>query len=434
MASLLAAATKGTRFAVVRVACDSDHSEPTCPSLDMKEQLLGFFDALRQAGLAPSVSESLDAAAAVAPPASSGRSCARRWRPRLVKDHAERAVVRRRVRPLLRRCRRERRRAASAAAAPREGDGSGRGGPAAGRAAQPQRRRRRAGEEERREQRAGEPRERSAHGARAGPAARAARASRSAPWTGTRSRRCAIWSPSSAAACACAGRAAWRRAKRGRLDLRRTIRRALSRGGVPIELLLRAPRPGKTDLLALVDLSYSTATAAEFLLALLAPARRFFRRVQLARLRRPPVPRCRSRVATSSRTSRSTSTRAPTSARCCRLLDERYDVGLGRNTVLLVLGDARNNRRPPRADLLPRLRRRVRRSCGSTPSRASAGTPATASWRRTNGTATRCWQRAARARWARPWTSWHGGSRSRLLKNQPAPAVRLRLDLPTPPC
>ena len=71
------------------------------------------------------------------------------------------------------------------------------------------------------------------------------------------------------------------RAAHGRLDLRRTIRRALSRGGVPIELLLRPPRPGKSDLLALVDLSYSTATAAEFLLALLAPARRFFRRVTL---------------------------------------------------------------------------------------------------------------------------------------------------------
>src|SRR5262249_59041221 len=68
------------------------------------------------------------------------------------------------------------------------------------------------------------------------------------------------------------------RATRGRLDMRRTIRRALSRGGVPIELLMRAPRPGKAELLALVDLSYSTSTAAQFLLALLAPAQRFFRR------------------------------------------------------------------------------------------------------------------------------------------------------------
>ena len=34
---------------------------------------------------------------------------------------------------------------------------------------------------------------------------------------------------------------------------------------------------------------------------------------------------------------------------------------LGVDTVLLVLGDARNNRRPPRADLLAAARARVRR-------------------------------------------------------------------------
>src|SRR5262249_13328067 len=40
---------------------------------------------------------------------------------------------------------------------------------------------------------------------------------------------------------------------------------------------------------------------------------------------------------------------------------ERGDLGpFGRNTLLLVLGDARNNRRPPRADVLGRLRARVR--------------------------------------------------------------------------
>jgi len=43
-----------------------------------------------------------------------------------------------------------------------------------------------------------------------------------------------------------------------------------------------------------------------------------------------------------------------------RLLAERPDVVLGRNTGLLILGDARNNRRPPRADLLQRMHRQVR--------------------------------------------------------------------------
>jgi hypothetical protein len=42
------------------------------------------------------------------------------------------------------------------------------------------------------------------------------------------------------------------------------------------------------------------------------------------------------------------------------LVDE-HGPSLGADTVLLILGDARNNRRPPRADLLAAARARVRR-------------------------------------------------------------------------
>jgi len=51
---------------------------------------------------------------------------------------------------------------------------------------------------------------------------------------------------------------------------------------------------------------------------------------------------------------------------------------LGSDTVLLVLGDARNNRRPPRADLLATARSGCVACCGSIPIRPSAGTAATA--------------------------------------------------------
>ena len=71
--------------------------------------------------------------------------------------------------------------------------------------------------------------------------------------------------------------------------------------------------------------------------------------------------RCRSNAATSCRTNRSTSTRAPTLGRVLGELVTRADLRLSRSTLLLVLGDARNNHRPPRADLLARLRATVRR-------------------------------------------------------------------------
>ena len=124
--------------------------------------------------------------------------------------------------------------------------------------------------------------------------------------------------------------------------------------------MFRTPRPGRADLLALVDLSYSTATAAEFLLALLAPARRFFRRVTLlAYVDRPSAVSFEGGHVVPHEPL-DLNARSDFGAVLTRL-DERSDVVLGRSTVLLILGDARNNRRPPRADILQRLRGQVRR-------------------------------------------------------------------------
>ena len=148
----------------------------------------------------------------------------------------------------------------------------------------------------------------------------------------------------------------YRRTKRGRLDFRRTIRASISHGGAPINLLLKGRRPGKPDLLALCDLSGSVSTASDFLLALLAPARAYFRHVR-------------------------------TFAYVDRLCEVSFEQGyvvphddldlyarsdfgqvlqnfwqtegeraLTRNTIVLILGDARNNRRSPRPDLLTQLR------------------------------------------------------------------------------
>jgi uncharacterized protein len=158
-------------------------------------------------------------------------------------------------------------------------------------------------------------------------------------------------------------RARWsrrvRQARRGRLDMRRTIRRSMSRGGVPIELLLRRRRPGKSDLLALVDLSYSTATAAQFLLALLAPACTCFRRVHLLAYVDTPVEISFEGGHVIPQEPLDLNARSDFGKVLQKLADE-YEPLLGRNTVLLILGDARNNRRPPRADLLARFRHRVR--------------------------------------------------------------------------
>ena len=57
-----------------------------------------------------------------------------------------------------------------------------------------------------------------------------------------------------------------RRGRRGRLDFRRTVRRSLSTGGVPMEPQFRTPRPTKPEVFLLCDVSGSMATFARFAL------------------------------------------------------------------------------------------------------------------------------------------------------------------------
>jgi uncharacterized protein with von Willebrand factor type A (vWA) domain len=55
-----------------------------------------------------------------------------------------------------------------------------------------------------------------------------------------------------------------RHGSRGRLDIRRTMRAALSTGGVPVDPRFRRTRPGKPELVLLCDISGSVATFARF--------------------------------------------------------------------------------------------------------------------------------------------------------------------------
>lgn len=57
-----------------------------------------------------------------------------------------------------------------------------------------------------------------------------------------------------------------KRKRDGRLDFRRTVRRSLSTGGVPLEPQFRAPRPSKPEVFLLCDISGSMATFARFTL------------------------------------------------------------------------------------------------------------------------------------------------------------------------
>jgi uncharacterized protein with von Willebrand factor type A (vWA) domain len=150
----------------------------------------------------------------------------------------------------------------------------------------------------------------------------------------------------------------YKRRTRERLDFRRTIRASISHGGVPVDVVWRGRRPGRLDLIALCDVSGSVALVTDFFLALLAPAGAYFRRVRtfayVDRLCEVSfehgyvVPHGELDLYASSDFG--------------RVLQQFWQEQAGlltRNTLVLVLGDARNNRRPPRPDLLARVRHHV---------------------------------------------------------------------------
>ncbi len=152
-----------------------------------------------------------------------------------------------------------------------------------------------------------------------------------------------------------------RAACRGKIDIRRTLRKSIATGGAPIAPAWRSRRPGRPDLVVLCDLSHSVATASKFLLALILPATMYFQRVRnFAYV---------DRVVEVSLEDRRMIPHAPLDlyaksdfGRALADFHRTYEPLLTRNTTVLILGDARNNRRPPRGDLLGRIHAAARQT------------------------------------------------------------------------
>jgi uncharacterized protein with von Willebrand factor type A (vWA) domain len=152
-----------------------------------------------------------------------------------------------------------------------------------------------------------------------------------------------------------------RQRKTGRLDVRRTIRRSIGSGGVPLHPILRERRPHRPDLVVLCDLSHSVAAVTRFFLGLLGPAPVFFRRVHLFGYVDTPFRICLQDGHLVHDVSIDLLARSDF-GKVLRLFLERHPQLVTRNTVVLVLGDARNNKRPSRVDLWRRLRQRAQRT------------------------------------------------------------------------
>ncbi len=161
-----------------------------------------------------------------------------------------------------------------------------------------------------------------------------------------------------------------RRHRRGPLDFRTTIRHSLSSGGVPLELAYRPPHPSKPEIVVIADISGSVASFARFTLHLVHALASQFSKVRtfvfvdgldevsaILSRERALIPAVEAVMAEADVIS---SDGHSDYGSALSLFVERYARAVTHRSVVLVLGDARNNYHAPRAELLAQIRRRAR--------------------------------------------------------------------------
>ncbi|HUX04563.1 MAG TPA: VWA domain-containing protein [Acidimicrobiales bacterium] len=161
-----------------------------------------------------------------------------------------------------------------------------------------------------------------------------------------------------------------RRRRRGPVDLRHTVRRSLSTGGVPIDLRFKPPRPAKPEIIVIADISGSVASFARFTLHLVHAISSQFSKVrsfvfvdgldEVTRLFEGvddpavAVARINAEADVIAFDGHSDYGRALLS------FHERFADEITRRATILILGDARNNYHQAHAEVLADLQYRAK--------------------------------------------------------------------------
>ncbi|WP_431681362.1 VWA domain-containing protein [Kitasatospora sp. KL5] len=172
-----------------------------------------------------------------------------------------------------------------------------------------------------------------------------------------------------------------RRAARGRIDLRRTLRRSLSTGGVPLRPAYRRRRPARPEIVLLCDVSGSVAGFANFTMLLVRAMRDQFTKVRVFAFvnRTDEVTRLVAGDTDPAGLGRRILTEAAVAGwhgssdygAALGEFAERYPDAVGPRTAVLVLGDARTNGWDPNLPALQRIADRARRVIWLNPEQAS---------------------------------------------------------------
>ena len=161
-----------------------------------------------------------------------------------------------------------------------------------------------------------------------------------------------------------------RHGRKGRLDVRRTIRSSLGHGGVLLDPQFKPPRIAKPEIVVVCDVSGSMATFARFTLQLTYAIASEFSKVrtfafidgidEVTRYFGPDVDFAEAVVRMSAEASIVRRDGHSDYGRSFQEMVDRYADAVTRRTTLLVTGDARNNYRPAGAEHLATLAARAR--------------------------------------------------------------------------
>ena len=159
-----------------------------------------------------------------------------------------------------------------------------------------------------------------------------------------------------------------KRMKRGKVDVKATLRRNMQHGGVPFELRLRRKRVEKAELMVLCDISSSVARVSQFMLQFvytiqdcLAKVRSFVFVDDLGEVteffREEDILKGVRRALTEAGISYNARSDF---GEVFRLFCERHLQDVGYRTYILIIGDARNNYNNPGLRHLERIRDRAK--------------------------------------------------------------------------
>ena len=161
-----------------------------------------------------------------------------------------------------------------------------------------------------------------------------------------------------------------RHRRRGPVDLRSTVRRSLSTGGVPLDLRFKPPRPAKPEIIVIADISGSVASFARFTLLLVHAISSQFSKVrsfvfvdgldEVTKLFEGGDDPAQAVARINAEADVIAFDGHSDYGRALLTFHERFASQVNKRTAILILGDARNNYHQANAEIVADLKYRAK--------------------------------------------------------------------------